>query len=436
MNWFRRRHPTARALPRGVSGSMREFVYLDEIAVTSLVSSLLGSVAEGSTESLTREFLAEVSTSQDARVPGFYQGSVGGKVGGKSGSSLSTQRKANIQASFGELEVALKERYVLKVPESLPRNFEASPKSLDRALDARHAVNVRDLARGKPFTLNVELELDESYSILALVETFSEFAKESELIGHAAAEALSPAQAVGRILRMMMGGLVPLVCPTPGLRAVTRDSEEYVMPADLAEMLGGEWHVAELRVVAICEEAAFWKDIRRVGFERGEYRVTGRVARDSLQSSWSPIKMSDVVRRYFPEVATQLDALPAIMSESMRSAKSVPTPSGAITAALLDFSLRLAHSHKRELDPDTMSRLLEVPEAGASYETPDEWRPAFDRAASILGDDWGLQFTSEELLEARAMMLNPRIQPPPQVPASPPPREVRYLEADVIAIHW
>ncbi len=438
MTWFSRTKSRGRVLPRGTVGAIREFVYLDEVAVTSMVSSLLGTVMESSTESVTREILAELATSHDAKVP-FYSGSVSGKVGGNLGSGRSVHRKANIQAIFSELEGELQGRYCLRANKSQSEQAtHTASLSLDEALRRGWAVAVDDLARGKPFEVDVELGLDESYSILALIETFNDFASEQELIGEEAAEAFRPAQSLGRVLRMMMGGLVPLDCTLPDLRVVSRSGSDFLVNTAMVPGLGVGSAARPVRLVAICEETLFWKDIRRVAFERGRYRITGRIARSGLQRTWSPIKMSEVIRRYAPEVARELDALPTTMAEAMHAGIATANSiSPGLINALECFESSLAAKRGLHKGDSSMDELVRMINPGLSYDTPDEWRPLFDKASRYLADKWVTEFSPEELLEARAGLLpeGPRTAVP-GVRNESGSADGLYLEADIIAIHW
>lgn len=436
MKWFRRNRTDRRALPPGASGDLTEFVYLDETAVTSLVSSLLGPITETQTEATTRDLLAEMSGSSDVHVPAFYHGNVAAKTSGSFGASRSVQRRTNIQTAFSELDVALRSRYALIDSNSGVPSGAAPSAVLRRALEDRHAIRVSDLTRGVPFTADVELGLDESYALLSLVEAFNEFASEPELFGSAAIDAYRPAQAVGRVLRMMMAGLVPLECALPNLQVYTWEGEDYVMTREVAHGLGASQEQPPLRLVAICEEASFWKDIRRVAFEKGRYRVTARAAKPGLQSSWSPIKMSDVIRGYFPEVALELDGLPKVMANAMRSgASSSPRPPAA-SHKVLAYVHNLAATRDQSLDERVLIEVLAVIDEGSALDSPDEWRPTLARVTKIVEQAWGVKFDQDELLDARRVMLATDSRPTALPVGENTQKNVRYVEADVVAIHW
>jgi hypothetical protein len=436
MKWFTRRRQDKRALPTGVEGRLTEFVYLDETSVTSLISSLKGPLIETQTESRTEELLAEIGATQGFNIPGLYQASASGKVGGQLGTSKSVQRRANIQTAFSELELALSEQYPLRNASVPPAWREGPHEVLERAISERLAVRASDLYRGRPIALDVELGIDESYAILALVETFNEFAKEPDLLGRPAVEAYQPAQAVGRVLRMMMAGLVPVECRLPSTTVVEWEGVEYVMAESLARLMGPNAKKSSLKLVAICEEASFWKDIRRVAFERGRYRVTARVARGGLQTAWSPIKMSDVVREFSPEVAGQLSNLPSMMAEALRAGGSSGTSVSSGNEKILRFAEKLAEIRGRSLEGELLAHVLRLGVGPARFDSPDQWRPVLNEVSELLEFEWKVQYSPDELLDARRFLLQEPAAHHEPVATTPVPQSDRFIEVDVIAIHW
>ena len=104
--------------------------------------------------------------------------------------------------------------------------------------------------------------------------------------------------------------------------------------------------------------------------------------------------------------------------------------------ALVAFATALADAHSKRLDDSSITWLLQLPEPGQTYDSPDDWRPVFTRAADHLSQQWQVTFSAEELLSARAVMLELPDAPPSPAPTKKGSSGDLYLEADVIAIHW
>ena len=84
------------------SGPLREFVYLDEISVISLVASRRGAVPEAVTRSESARDSAELSSKISANAA-VLKSEVGGKLATESARGVTTVAKSVVQATFKDL---------------------------------------------------------------------------------------------------------------------------------------------------------------------------------------------------------------------------------------------------------------------------------------------------------------------------------------------
>ena len=151
---FRRwqvRRRRKRAARRHEASALREFVYLDEVSVFSLISSRLGPVAT--------EFTATESSSLTGELTGTAGVSAGVLKSELKARSEATQthgtqvlRKATVQATFKELYEYVEDGFVLRPAETQPPDVR-SARDLETALEYSRAggwvTRASELTRGQ-----------------------------------------------------------------------------------------------------------------------------------------------------------------------------------------------------------------------------------------------------------------------------------------------
>lgn len=95
-----RRHKAARPAQ---ARPLREFVYLDEVSLRSLLSSQTGEVTDTRSEQSSEGTQLNIDTTVGFKAPGFSKADIGSRYQTSNSSTLQTSRKATVQSWFGEL---------------------------------------------------------------------------------------------------------------------------------------------------------------------------------------------------------------------------------------------------------------------------------------------------------------------------------------------
>jgi hypothetical protein len=119
-----RRLRFVRAASRRSGEALREFVYLDEVSVFSLISSRVGGVATEFTDTQSQALRTEITTSAAAGA-GLFKADV--RSGAESTRSAQSQvlRKATVQGTFRELYGKVEDDLLLRPPAGPPAPVRA-----------------------------------------------------------------------------------------------------------------------------------------------------------------------------------------------------------------------------------------------------------------------------------------------------------------------
>lgn len=241
---------------------LREFVYLDEVSVFSLIASRIGALATDFTESESSSLTSEVKGGVGVSAP-VAKANVSSAF--KSGQTSGTQvmRKSTVQSTFKELYGYVRDSLVLGPPID-----DEKPPSTERVDDLLReadkgsgwALDTARLRRGQLLEVEVELDADESFRASTIMSTLLEFINEMpQLPGTLDREGLINAVTGSRLLDKLLAGLVPLRGKVTDYACVGLDARELIVHTKL---LGQQPELAEharpLYVVGVAEEGLFW----------------------------------------------------------------------------------------------------------------------------------------------------------------------------------
>lgn len=415
-------------------GTLREFVYLDETSVESLLASLDGEILTGISESRTRGYeLALSATGEALGVP------VGMNPGIRRSRSVTVeeQRKSVAQSAFARLRSRHYGSLRLAVDET--RNAPSTPLHLDASRDVR----ADNLNRGDLIEVDVRLGGSDLFqvktvinSMVGVVDAFP------EQFSTPALKPIKDAEPIAALLDSLSQGLIPVEGEVIGFQLVTVGDVEWVVPEDVARsMVAAAQATARPLVVAgVSLEPLYWQDVRRVLFSDLRFRVMGRLVHDGVRDNWSSVKLSDVLSGVNSELARTVDSLGGTFLSTLKA--------GAERADQPDTEERMA---KRSLQ---LRRFAESVVATASLEWTDEDESAWERHSSRIAvgtltrEDWrdALRDLSGEILARAGVPLDPETlltlrtdHPLPadggrsSIGADAPPG---FLELEIIAIYW
>lgn len=343
----------------------REFVYLDEVSVTSLVAARHGSVAESFKHTLSSVNSAESGSSLTVATAPATLGA--GLTSRTSSSRTTTQevvRRAVVQGTFrtlrigdSDLRLSVEDQSQRSRPTAVETVGELA-RYLDKLEKQRRAVRASDLQRGDVVEVRVELRAERTYQITAAVTSILDLVQgRTSLFGISEAQVaeMSP---VLELLPRLLVDLVPIAARVTSHRRVVLDNEPWLIDASMiapGSQLDEE--AQEVVVAGVTELPLYWKDVRRVLFDGSTYTVYARVAKPGLESTWSPVKLADVFDTISQEIGNQIRVLPLAFDSAATSgngAAEISVPEVLRTHGLVPFGRDLAGLASRNLNEDDL----------------------------------------------------------------------------------
>jgi hypothetical protein len=450
--WYRRRR-RERAFKR--HPDLREFVYLDDVSVFSLIASQLGAVATEFTSTEAQSLQAEVSGSFGANL-GIKKAEVGSRLQSELSQTSQVVRRSIIQTTFKELrDHVTREDLVLSAPVEAPdldslsdvSTFEQLAKAMPAAIVSSDA-----LTRGKLIEVDVELEADPIFKVNAAVAAVIEIVQETpQLFDEGVMGSMADARAMQKIINRLLTGLVPIRGRLVDYCIAETGGERRIVRADVGRALSGrsEWCTRPLYLVGVASEALFWKDVRLVLFSRTKHRAMCRLAHDGVQDRWTASKLVEVLSSTFPQIGDQLDdaieAALAALDAATGQPEVLDERESRIRAALVGYGQAIADAHGYKITPEELAQ-LGFPRAGdlGSFDDLATRRLAFTSVAEAVAIRFGLSLDYEQLatLRSSAMVavgldLTGQVAAPDAAPNAPSSNgDAGFLEAEFVAIYW
>lgn len=453
--WFRRwRRQRA---SRTQKAALREFVYLDEVSVYSLIASRLGPVASEFTETETASLQAELT--------GTLTGGLSVVKGELKSRAMDTQtrgtqvvRKSMVQTTFKELYEFEEGSLALRPPlANLKRPKIAGLSQIRDEMQLLASdgwiVDPGMLSRGKLFEVEVQLEAEAIFRVSAVASALLDMVQDNqEMFGSVTTSDIGTVRSVDSILAKLLVGLVPVRGLAVDYQVATIGDKEWIVHRRLLSDMPDAESIPTrpLFVVGVTEQSLFWKDIRRVLFSKSHFRVLCRLAQDGLQTNWTPVKLSHVLESVAPEIATQIDmagsgALAAV-TQASKSQGGEDQSQKLMHGALVRYGTSLAGHYGHSITADqlvTQSLALIYPRNSCGSVV--ERRRAFEKVTAELAERFqfapepvvAAQYRTEALMEVG--LFFPSDSKPlgagPAIPFVPKPDQ-RFLDSEFVAIYW
>jgi hypothetical protein len=447
--WLRRKR-----WERQGNSVLREFVYLDEVSVYSLLASRSGPVATEFTQTES-ESLKDESTSGLAANAGPVKGELGSRLEGTQTVGSQVVRKASAQARFKQLLDDEQDEMLLRAEPRTKRpkirdltalgRLAADGKSRDWILDAAQ------LRRGDLLELEVELAAEEIYEVDQTMSSLLSILQEDpQAFGVGNSDALRYGMLMTRVLDALLVGLVPIRARVVSHMVVRRGNDELLVRKELLQDVDtaefGENGLRPLYVVGVTEIGLFWKDVRRILFSRNRYLTLFRLGQDGLPADWTPIKLIDVLSKVLPSVAGQLDSTGRGLLSALRESQSADGQSSRaeqMNQALLLFTDALASGDVQVTVDDLAEAGLLLEPQMPFVDTTEGRRELFAKVKQWLDDRTGTPIDAERAALARseAVLEAFYIQgPTPESEAvaggTAGAPDGPCLDSEIIAVYW
>ena len=303
--WLRR--AKRRRAPENPTGLLREFVYLDEVSVYSILASRKGGIAAEFTESQTASLSSEVGGLLSVGVDST-KAKLDSKLQASQVQGSQVLRKAVIQTSFKELYDIEHASLALSLPDPgrIPtvRTVVDLQEILKRPDRSAWIIDPSTIRRGELLEVEVELHADPIFRMASIITTLQELVEDNEqLFGNDVFVQLPQMRSMARVLESLLVGLVPIRGRLVDYRSARIDGRDVLIHHLLLEGMPSDNRPKALPVfvVGVAERDLFWKDIRRILFSQAQYTIFCRLARAGVADKWRPVKVADVLAGIVPQ---------------------------------------------------------------------------------------------------------------------------------------
>ncbi len=446
MKFFKKKSTNTVAPPTpvvGTAGSLREFVYLDEVSVYSLTSAPDMPPPVSMSESASSTSGESLSGGIEGGAPLVGKASINSELNSSRTADLQVQRQFNIQSQFARLHGMYRPTFLLTVGGHDTKGKEAT--SLSDALvqlkKDQLAIPASELARGALAELRVSLRAHHTFDVSTFMRAVTGLAKRyPELLQIRDTTGFQTAMEAGEFLGELLEDLVPIEGQST-THGIVADENGIVWIANMAALktLWGTQVVAgPLRVVGVAETGSFWKDTRRILHAEAEFDVLGRVSRTGLQAEWTPVKMIDTFKRVVPSAAKGLiDAVDSLKYISNAVPASTAQANSVLLTAGESLNLKLAKNHgvaPLGLSPQFLAELVDdgslEGQLAALRQVADSFYASHE---GLERDEDQIGLLRQEAWQAAQSLATPTKL---SIPNSEDEPDTPVLELEFIAMYW
>lgn len=419
----------------------REFIYLDEVSVVSLLAGLQGEIKDAVTDTLSRTEDHSLGGTLGAAKAGA---SVESRLGTSRSSTNEVVRRAVIQSTFRDLwrrDVGVLLHDISGIKRRLRKpihSYRDLENALPRLKKAKLAVPLGNIHRGDIVEMDIEVEADQFFKMITVGTTFLDLMNGREdLFGVSAADVREVAPMI-EVLKELLVGLVPMRGVATSHSVIEVAGEQVAIATELLgnEVQGG---ARPLELVGFAEANSFWRDLRRTLFSASTFTVYARAEGPTLTSPWSPIKIADLLESLSPDLRDEV-VLP-LQQLDLGNTQLIETPEAGATAQfqLNNFAAALQAASGASPDAASVNRAVEtaIP-ALASARTIEERRRAFEPVAQAVA---GENVNRDLLLTIRNDWINRLPTSAPNTSTAPlqqpePDAPPVQLEVGFVALYW
>jgi hypothetical protein len=450
--WWRRRR-LSRAAKKHADAPLREFVYLDEVSVYSLIAARRGPLATEFTETETSSLRSEVGGSVGAS-GGIGKAELSSRLESSESRGSQVVRKSIVQATFKDLAEYEQEKMAIRAtgPSIDPPPVASAEELIEllRSPPRGHLVGPGRLRRGELLELDIQLEAEPVFRASTVMSTVFEFFDDNpELVASLDRGALGQGEMATRMLKRMLAGLVPIRGRVATWRRISVDGQECLASEQLLTPIPdlSALDPQPIYVVGVAEAELFWKDLRRVLFAESEYFVMCRLARSGLQANWSPVKLVEVLKTVLPDLGQVVEGLGESFLAGMREGAEGATTSsgGASRQAVLEFARRISPGEEPGWTEGELESAGLLRADLAPLDRPESRRQALQPVVEFIEGKSGQSISAEVVAKHRFEALRefglidelPKGAGDAATPSAPR-RAARdfLLDAEIVAIYW
>lgn len=427
---------------------LREFVYLDEVSLASLLASQKGEQTENITAKSEDSFLAEVGGKVATGASVTPSAEFTSKFQTTNSSALQTVRKSNAQSLFREFH---KLNHLRKIQ---PHHYVKPAENILDLFNNKDGISsfkTSDLNRGDLVEFKVKLSASWIFQISTIITEFSEMFDESPslFLDNVNFYDLYQAKNVNKIINKLLAGLVPIDGIVSDYSVLLNSDDEYITHNDAIGDLSIE--KLPLKIVGVTQHIAYWKDIRQILFADNEFTVLCRISRTGIHNNWNPIKLADIFKEFAPDLANQIESASRVaMAHSDRETEKSIEPNGAqLLLALVRYKDIVLNGLKTPIAKDQVYALdKELSALDLNANSAEGQAIAFGQVGSMIEKITGREIEPEVALAAReeardslGLSLFPDLPSKTNDAVAAQPviienNRQRFLDVEVVAIYW
>lgn len=421
-------------------GQLREFVYLDETSVESLLASLDGEILTGITESRSRGY--ELGLSATGAAPGVPAGFSPTASRSRS-TTVEEQRKSVAQSAFARLR---------------SRHYQELRLAADQApeISARTVINpdedllATSLRRGDLIEVDAILGTAEVFKVQTVIDSMIGVVNSfPDLLPSNALDAVRQGEPIATLLGSLSQGLIPVEGSVVGYRHITYESRDWIVPDKVAEALVSAGAIShEVVIAGVTLSPLYWQDTRRVLFSESRYRVLGRLVHDGVRAGWSAVKVTDVLKSVNPELGRTIDSLGPMFLRALQNGEEQGDHSvdpSSMTEPFLSYAEDLAEVAGLNWTPALKELIIDkLQQHPGEARNAEEWREklkvvdnaVFSETANLVAPNALVTLRSRHPLMATAHEPTASAVSPVPCSRESTDRARTYLELEIIAIYW
>jgi len=425
-----------------IKNPLREFIYLDEVSLRSLLSSKKGEITSTTSTEVSRTVENESRDTAGVNVPTFGKVEATSRFQTRNSSTLQTANKATVQSWFRELDQIQDIRLLETVQEVRP--FQTTQELTECAHPSICLAEER-IERGEIVEFRVRLSADPIFHMITLFSEFKAMATDFPDImsAHGGLDQFSEVEGVTLVIQRLLAGLIPVRAEILDYVAIEIDGSQYVVHIDAISSLNIEHK--PLEIVCVTELDAYWKDIRRVLFSDAEFTMLARVATSKLQTSWTPIKLADLMRVLVPDMSDLLNDATRFLFDPDYIDNSQSDVSSKFKTALLSYAEYLIGDAKLS-DADRAKINSGILGLETTDQTVTSQKKAFVFVRKLASEFVDVEVSPERDLElreqARGLVDIPYFISTDRTPHMPDTdhksedKSRMFLDVEVVAMYW
>lgn len=434
----------------------REFIYLDEVSVTSLIAARDGAIPETVTDKLSRT--SESESRFSAEVP-MKRANLGAQYGQRitDSSSHEVVRRAVIQSTFGSLRTGgpRDSAPLLRDNPEISAKFagkfatasELTHRKQRKLAKAGLLTRLDTLSRGDVIEVAVRLRPHKLFTLVSAIESLADLMEGRDALFGAVAERLGEVTSIAEVIERLMVGLVPVHGIAANFAIVDLAGAAHLIDIrviDPGSPLSGDARPFE--VVALTENGSYWKDLRRVLYTANEYTVYARLIAPRLQSAWNPVKLADLMREVNETLAESFAEITTFADGAFDNSgdEAAVEPTVDVRGMFHRFADALARDTGVAPDPTSIADAVTVASAAYIADSGDlaAERAAFDIVAEQVAKAGDGEPISRSLIHNARSTVQAEARGLAALAAMSEHRApgsgmaIDQLEVEVVAIYW